>query len=79
MKNSEIKEIINQIHESRHQYFTLLEEIRNDKYAFPVVMGIATLSEVKKMLYNDLLEANKLADLKLQKEVYELILRNSKF
>ncbi|AWG43353.1 hypothetical protein CR532_05260 (plasmid) [Candidatus Borreliella tachyglossi] len=75
VRYNEIKQVINQIHESRHQYFTLLEEIRNNKYAFPVIMGIATLSEVKRMLYNDLFEVNKLADFKLQKQVYELIFR----
>ncbi|MCD2413846.1 DUF1322 family protein, partial [Borreliella burgdorferi] len=60
--------------ETRKKYFNLLDEIKNDKYYFPVIMNICSYDNVKKLPYDELLEVNRLAEIKLEKELYELIL-----
>ncbi|ABH02361.1 conserved hypothetical protein (plasmid) [Borreliella afzelii PKo] len=72
--NKEIDKAIASLNESRKKYFNLLDEIKNDKYYFPVIMNICSYDDVKKLPYDELLEVNRLADLKLEKELYELIL-----
>ncbi|WP_418905661.1 DUF1322 family protein [Borreliella japonica] len=72
--NKDIDKAIASLNESRKKYFTLLEEIKNDKYYFPVIMNICSYDDVKKLPYDELLEVNRIADLKLEKELYELIL-----
>ncbi|WP_418885659.1 DUF1322 family protein [Borreliella tanukii] len=72
--NKEIDKTIASLNETRKKYFNLLEEIKNDKYYFPVIMNICSYDDVKKLPYDELLEVNRIADLKLEKELYELIL-----
>ncbi|MBB6032128.1 DUF1322 family protein (plasmid) [Borreliella spielmanii] len=72
--NKEIDKAIANLNESRKKYFNLLDEIKNDKYYFPVIMNICSYDTVKKLPYDELLEVNRLADIKLEKELYELIL-----
>ncbi|WP_422850130.1 DUF1322 family protein, partial [Borreliella afzelii] len=38
------------------------------------IMNICSYDDVKKLPYDELLEVNRIADLKLEKELYELIL-----
>ncbi len=59
---------------SRKKYFNLLDEIKNNKYYFPVIMNICSYENVKKLPYDELIEVNQIADFKLEKELYELIL-----
>ncbi|MCD2375616.1 DUF1322 family protein [Borreliella burgdorferi] len=73
-RNKDIDKAIASINETRKKYFNLLDEIRNDKYYFPVIMNICSYDNVKKLPYDELLEVNRLADIKLEKELYELIL-----
>ncbi|WP_419255436.1 DUF1322 family protein [Borreliella afzelii] len=72
--NKEIDKAIANLNESRKKYFKLIDEIKNDKYYFPVIMNICSYDDVKKLPYDELLEVNRIADLKLEKELYELIL-----
>ncbi|AEL70100.1 conserved hypothetical protein (plasmid) [Borreliella afzelii PKo] len=72
--SKEIDKAIASLNETRKKYFNLLDEIKNDKYYFPVIMNICSYDDVKKFPYDELLEINRLADLKLEKELYELIL-----
>ncbi|AJY73157.1 DUF1322 family protein [Borreliella afzelii] len=72
--NKEIDKAIANLNESRKKYFNLIDEIKNDKYYFPVIMNICAYDDVKKLPYDELLEVNRIADLKLEKELYELIL-----
>ncbi len=72
--NRDIDKAIASLNETRKKYFNLLDEIKNDKYYFPVIMNICSYDNVKKLPYDELLEANRLADIKLEKELYELIL-----
>ncbi len=73
-RNKDIDKAIASLNETRKKYFNLLYEIKNDKYYFPVIMNICSYDNVKKLPYDELLEANRLADIKLEKELYELIL-----
>ncbi|ACN92268.1 DUF1322 domain-containing protein [Borreliella burgdorferi] len=73
-RNKDIDKAIASLNETRKKYFNLLDEIKNDKYYFPVIMNICSYDNVKKLPYDELLEANRLADIKLEKELYELIL-----
>ncbi|WZL54791.1 DUF1322 family protein (plasmid) [Borreliella garinii] len=61
------------LNESRKKYFNLLDEIKNDRYYFPVIMNICSYDTVKKLPYDELIEGNQIADLKLEKELYELL------
>ncbi|WNZ75048.1 DUF1322 family protein (plasmid) [Borreliella garinii] len=61
------------LNESRKKYFNLLDEIKNDRYYFPVIMNICSYDTVKKLPYDGLIEGNQIADLKLEKELYELL------
>ncbi|WP_215539991.1 DUF1322 family protein [Borreliella bavariensis] len=72
--NKDIDKTIASLNETRKKYFNLLDEIKNDKYHFPVIMNICSYDNVKKLPYDELLEVNRLADLKLEKELHELIL-----
>ncbi len=73
-RNRDIDKAIASLNETRKKYFNLLDEIKNDKYYFPVIMNICSYASVKKLPYDELLEVNRLADIKLEKELYELIL-----
>ncbi len=73
-RNRDIDKAIASLNETRKKYFNLLDEIKNDKYYFPVIMNICSYDSVKKSPYDELLEVNRLADIKLEKELYELIL-----
>ncbi|MCD2386119.1 DUF1322 family protein [Borreliella burgdorferi] len=73
-RNRDIDKAIASLNETRKKYFNLLDEIKNDKYYFPVIMNICSYDMVKKLPYDELLEVNRLADIKLEKELYELIL-----
>ncbi|MCD2332802.1 DUF1322 family protein [Borreliella americana] len=73
-RNRDIDKTIASINGARKKYFDLLEDIKNDKYYFPVIMNICSYDSVKKLPYDELLEVNRLADIKLEKELYELIL-----
>ncbi|MGF7102264.1 DUF1322 family protein [Borreliella kurtenbachii] len=72
--NRDIDKAIASINETRKKYFNLLDEIKNDKYFFPVIMNICSYASVRKLPYDELLEVNRLAEIKLEKELYELIL-----
>ncbi|WP_029361975.1 DUF1322 family protein [Borreliella garinii] len=61
------------LNESRKKYFNLLDEIKNDRYYFPVIMNICSYDTVKKLPYDELIKGNQIADLKLEKELYELL------
>ncbi|MCD2331535.1 DUF1322 family protein [Borreliella burgdorferi] len=73
-RNRDIDKAIASLNETRKKYFNLLDEIKNDKYYFPVIINICSYDDVKKLPYDELLEVNRLADIKLEKELYELIL-----
>ncbi|WP_215536848.1 DUF1322 family protein [Borreliella bavariensis] len=73
-KNKEIDTVIANLNETRIKYFRLIEMIKSDKYYFPVIMNICTYDNVKKLPHDELLEVNRIADIKLEKELYELIL-----
>ncbi len=73
-RDRDIDKAIASLNETRKKYFNLLDEIKNDKYYFPVIMNICSYDDVKKLPYDELLEVNRLADIKLEKELYELIL-----
>ncbi len=73
-RNRDIDKAIASLNETRKKYFNLLDEIKNDKYYFPVIMNICSYDNVKKLPYDELLEVNRLAEIKLEKELYELIL-----
>ncbi|APS99116.1 hypothetical protein Bmayo_06050 (plasmid) [Borreliella mayonii] len=73
-RNRDIDKAIASLNETRKKYFNLLDEIKNDKYYFPVIMNICSYDNVKKLPYDELLEVNRLSDIKLEKELYELIL-----
>ncbi|AHH07307.1 Hypothetical protein BCD_1241 (plasmid) [Borrelia crocidurae DOU] len=47
---------------------------KKTKYHFPVMMGICSFNEVKTLNYKDLMEVNKISDLKLQMKIYEMSL-----
>ncbi|AAC66281.1 DUF1322 family protein [Borreliella burgdorferi] len=57
-------------------YFKYIDYLTREtnKYYFPVVMGICTYKDVKKMGYKELVEVNRVANLKLNKEIYERFL-----
>ncbi len=73
-RDRDIDKAIASLNETRKKYFNLLDEIKNDKYFFPVIMNICSYYSVKKLPYDELLEVNRLAEMKLEKELYELIL-----
>ncbi len=73
-RDRDIDKAIASLNETRKKYFNLLDEIKNDKYYFPVIMNICSYDNVKKLPYDELLEVNRLAEIKLEKELYELIL-----
>ncbi|WP_038358940.1 DUF1322 family protein [Borrelia hispanica] len=62
------------LQEITHSYFKFLENAKKDKYHFPVMMGICSFNEVKTLNYKDLMEVNKISDLKLQMKIYEMSL-----
>ncbi|WKC79411.1 DUF1322 family protein [Borreliella tanukii] len=57
-------------------YFKYIDHLKKEsnKYYFPIVMGICTYKDVKKMSYKELVEVTRVANLKLNKEMYERIL-----
>ncbi|WPM06403.1 DUF1322 family protein (plasmid) [Borreliella sinica] len=57
-------------------YFKYVDYLTKEtnKYYFPIVMGICTYKDVKKMSYKELVEVNRVANLKLNKEIYERFL-----
>ncbi|WP_215539724.1 DUF1322 family protein [Borreliella bavariensis] len=57
-------------------YFKYRDYLTRDanKYYFPIVMGICTYRDVKKMSYKELLGVNRVANLKFNKEMYERFL-----
>ncbi|MCD2318898.1 DUF1322 family protein [Borreliella burgdorferi] len=73
-RNRDIDKAIASLNETRKKYFNLLDEIKNDKYYFPVIMNICSYEMVKKLPYDELLEVNQIAELKLEKELFELVL-----
>ncbi|ACM10173.1 conserved hypothetical protein (plasmid) [Borreliella burgdorferi 29805] len=73
-RNRDIDTTIANLNESRKKYFQLLEEIKNNKYYFPIIMNICSYEMVKKLPYDELLEVNQIAELKLEKELFELVL-----
>ncbi|WP_434757560.1 DUF1322 family protein (plasmid) [Borrelia puertoricensis] len=62
------------LHETKLEYFKLLEEIKQNKYFFPIIMGVCTLNDVKTLNYKDLMEVNKISELKLEKQIFEMFL-----
>nr|WKT13945.1 DUF1322 family protein [Borrelia sp. BU AG58] len=58
-----------------NDYFSYLKYLRSQpcKYYFPVLMGVCTYSEVRQFKYTELIEINKIANLKLKKEIYEKV------
>ncbi|WP_031531389.1 MULTISPECIES: DUF1322 family protein [Borreliella] len=73
-RNRELDQALASLNEIRKKYFNLLDEIKNNKYYFPVIMNICSYENVKKLPYDELIEVNQIADFKLEKELYELIL-----
>ncbi|APQ15680.1 MULTISPECIES: DUF1322 family protein [Borreliella] len=73
-RNRELNQALASLNEIRKKYFNLLDEIKNNKYYFPVIMNICSYENVKKLPYDELIEVNQIADFKLEKELYELIL-----
>ncbi|APQ15811.1 DUF1322 family protein [Borreliella garinii] len=73
-RNRELDQAIVSLNESIKKYFNLLDKIKNDRYYFPVIMNICSYNTVKKLPCDELIEVNQIADLKLEKELYELIL-----
>ncbi|PRR32190.1 DUF1322 family protein [Borreliella burgdorferi] len=73
-RNRDIDTTIANLNESRKKYFQLLKEIKNNKYYFPIIMNICSYEMVKKLPYDELLEVNQIAELKLEKELFELVL-----
>ncbi|ACN53037.1 DUF1322 family protein [Borreliella valaisiana] len=63
--NKEIGKTIASLNESRKKYFKLIDKIKNDKYYFPIIMNICSYDDAKKLPYDELLEVNRIADLKL--------------
>ncbi|AHH05460.1 DUF1322 domain-containing protein (plasmid) [Borrelia miyamotoi] len=63
------------------EYFAYLKYLRSEacKYYFPVLMGICTFDEIKRLKYKELLEINKIANIKLKKEIYENFLISRRF
>ncbi|MCD2421087.1 DUF1322 family protein, partial [Borreliella burgdorferi] len=55
-RNRDIDKAIASLNETRKKYFNLLDEIKNDKYYFPVIMNICSYDNVKKLPYDELLE-----------------------
>ncbi|ACN53337.1 DUF1322 family protein [Borreliella spielmanii] len=57
-------------------YFKYIDYLtrESNKYYFPIIMGVCTYKDVKKMRYEELLEVNRVANLKLNKEMYERVL-----
>ncbi|MCD2412581.1 DUF1322 family protein, partial [Borreliella burgdorferi] len=41
-RNRDIDKAIASLNETRKKYFNLLDEIKNDKYYFPVIMNICS-------------------------------------
>ncbi|PRR60141.1 DUF1322 family protein, partial [Borreliella burgdorferi] len=54
-RNRDIDKAIASLDETRKKYFNLLDEIKNDKYFFPVIMNICSYYSVKKLPYDELL------------------------
>ncbi|ACN53096.1 DUF1322 family protein [Borreliella valaisiana] len=73
-RNRELDQALASLNEIRKKYFNLLDEIKNNKYYFPVIMNICSYENVKKLPYDELIEVNQISDFKLEKELYELIL-----
>ncbi|WP_417861691.1 DUF1322 family protein [Borreliella andersonii] len=73
-RNRDIDKAIENLNETRKKYFQLVEEIKNNKYYFPIIMNICSYEMVKKLPYDELLEVNQIAELKLEKELFELVL-----
>ncbi|ADQ30026.1 DUF1322 domain-containing protein [Borreliella burgdorferi] len=73
-RNRDIDKAIENLNETRKKYFQLIEEIKNNKYYFPIIMNICSYEMVKKLPYDELLEVNQIAELKLEKELFELVL-----
>ncbi|WKC58734.1 DUF1322 family protein [Borrelia sp. P9F1] len=59
-----------------NDYFSYLKYLRSQacKYYFPVLMGVCTYEDVRQFKYTELVEINKIANLKLKKETYERFL-----
>ncbi|WP_210381108.1 DUF1322 family protein [Borreliella valaisiana] len=73
-RNRELDQALASLNEIRKKYFNLLDEIKNNKYYFPVIMNICSYENVKKLPYDELIEVNQISNFKLEKELYELIL-----
>ncbi|AHH11521.1 DUF1322 family protein (plasmid) [Borrelia coriaceae] len=71
---SNSNEYMKLFNETKHSYFNLLEKIKKNKYFFPIIMGICSVNEVKKLNYKDLMEVNKISELKLEKQIFEMFL-----
>ncbi|WP_215537682.1 DUF1322 family protein [Borreliella bavariensis] len=70
-RNRDLHQAIASLNESRKKYFNLLDEIKNDRCHFPVIMNICSYDTVKKLPYDELIEVNQIADLKLEKELHK--------
>lgn len=49
-------------------------QAEENKYYFPVVMGICTFDEIRKMTYDDVCHITNIARLKLEKQHFEIML-----
>ncbi|UPA12566.1 DUF1322 family protein [Borrelia venezuelensis] len=74
MKHREVDKFIESMNATRTRYFTLLEEIKRNKYWLPVITGICSYREIKRMTYDEFIEVSNIAEAKLEMEILELIL-----
>lgn len=72
--NKEAINFIKNIEIVKERYFSLIERVQNNKYWLPVFTGICSYMDVKSMYYDELVEVNKIAQAKIEKQILELIL-----
>lgn len=72
--NKETTNFIKNIEIVKERYFNLIEKVQNNKYHLPVFMNVCSYSDVKGMYYDELVEVNKIAQDKIEKQILELIL-----
>ncbi|WP_024654658.1 DUF1322 family protein [Borrelia hispanica] len=77
MKQENYGDFIKIFNNTKDKYSKLLNDIQRNQYFFPVIMGICSLNEVKKLNYEELMEVNSISELKLEKQVLELALGKS--
>ncbi|WP_024654595.1 DUF1322 family protein [Borrelia hispanica] len=77
MKQQEYEDFIKIFNDRKNKYAKLINDIQQNKYFFPVIMGICSLNEVKNLNYEQLMEVNAISELKLEKQVLELTLGKS--